>query len=113
MVKIDTTLQTQQIFIPFPVPAPASGVSLTAHSTTDHADITIPVSAMAVQGFLLRATIDLENVAIHPGEWEYSLHYTNASGQQFAAVGLILAHEGQATGPVQYNADSNYKQYGE
>lgn len=106
MVAINTTEQTQQVFIPVPMPAPEGVPALTARNTTDHTVVAFTVAEVRQEAFLLVLVVGLPE-GFHPGEWEYALDYEGVR----LACGLMDAREKVEEAPVQYEPESNFKQY--
>lgn len=114
MVAINTTERVQRIFVPIPLNEPEDNVALKAENTTDHSEVVFDINEWAVEGFLLRLVIGLpDGNAFFPGEWEYTLVYVDANGETISSTGLMDAREKEPDAPVQYVANTEYKQYGE
>ena len=113
MVAINTSEKVQRIFIPLPMPAPEDRVTLQAENTTDHSIVAFDINEWAVEGFLLRLVVSLPDKGFYPGEWEYTLAYVDGNGEVVLTSGLMDAREKEEAAAVQYEANTEYKQYGE
>lgn len=108
MVYVDTTRQTQRIFIPLGLPADSQGITLLTRETTDQREVAWPIAQAKVQGYLLRLAVSLPE-GFGPGEWEYRLDY-ESGGQPASVTGLLDARAAQAP-DTEYNNEIEYKQY--
>ena len=113
MVAINTTERGQRIFVPIPMPEPESRVALKARNTTDHSEVYFDINSWAVEGFLLRLVVGLPDNGFYPGEWEYTLAYVDQNGEYVQTTGLMDAREKDGENPVEYEVNTEYKQYGE
>lgn len=113
MVAINTTERVQRIFIPLPGPTPVSDVAVRLQNTTDRTTACLTIQEWAVEGFLLRLVVGLPEEGFFPGEWEYTLAYIDEEGARIIAEGLVDARPEDPEEPVQYEAETRFKQYGE
>lgn len=113
MVAINTSERVQRIFVPIPIPAPEDRVALKAQNTTDHSEVVFTIQEWDVQGFLLLLVIGLPEKGFYPGEWEYTLAYVDGNGETILSSGLMDAREKDEAAAIQYEANTEYKQYGE
>jgi len=113
MVAINTSERVQRIFVPLPMPAPQDRVALKAQNTTDHSEVVFDIQRWDVQGFLLLLVVGLPENGFYEGEWEYTLAYVDGNGDTILTSGLMDAREKDAPAVVQYEANTEYKQYGE
>lgn len=112
MVLIYADSESQTLYIPIPVPDAVDNISLKARSTTEGVEVSFNIVRSESVGYILQALIDTPQ-ELFAGEWEYTLAYETAEGEEFTATGLMMAYLKDAPEAKQYNEEIQYKQYGE
>jgi len=112
MIQLDIRKPSQSIFVPLPVPGPATDAALTARSTSDNTVVAFDIVTAFEGGFLLQLMVCLPEEGFHEGEWEYTLAYVDEEGKEQTATGILNAY-GDGAGVKEYDKEIYYKQYGE
>lgn len=93
---------------------PVAATSLQVRNTTDNLELVIPVAGCVLEGDYARLVLGALPEGFHAGEWEYTLTATDREGVVTSAATGILSVTGEpATNVKQYEAETNYKQYGD
>lgn len=95
-------------------PFPVAATSLQVRNTTDNLVLEIPVTGCTLDGDYARLVLGTLPEGFHAGEWEYTLTAKDEDEVVTSAATGILSVTGEpATDVKQYEAETNYKQYGD
>ena len=111
MLIVDTIEQTQRVFIPRNgYTGSLEDLGFLVRNTTDHSVLDFVIHQAQLSGHYIFLVVGLPEAGFHAGEWEYVL--SDAEGTAISH-GLLMASPSNAPESIEYNTDTNCKQYGE